>query len=139
MIQPNFLPDGLTEELLGAYIEGTLSPDEETAVAEMLEQWDGSDEFLTDLAQDLAAGPLTDDSVTYIDDADLAGFELPELPYDGMDTDDADDHDHDGDSDDIMDIDDCCDQHDNDHDHSYDDGDDNADDADCDCHIDFGE
>lgn len=115
MIQNDFLPEGLNEEMLAAYIEGTLDPAQESIVADLLDAWDGAAEFISDIAHDLAEGPLTDDSVTFIDDADLDGFELPELPGDSADHAENDDTDNDAEHD-VMDLsDDCHDDHDDHH------------------------
>lgn len=75
MIQNSILPEGLDEETLGAYLEGTLDFDREIEVEQMLDEWDELQGFVNELADDAAAGDMPVDPAELPAEADFV------LPY----------------------------------------------------------
>ena len=75
MKQNTILPEGLSEETLGAYLEGTLDAGQEIEVEEMLDQWDELQGFVNELADDYVAGYGAVDPAGLPDEADFT------LPY----------------------------------------------------------
>lgn len=75
MKQYSILPEGLSEETLGAYLEGSLDVEQEVEVEQMLDRWDELQGFVNDLADDAVAGEAEVDPSELPSEADFV------LPY----------------------------------------------------------